>query len=172
MAPRPLPTLPPLPLSSIVPPHSFSLKLERCLSWSTSENLHSEPEKFEEVAKVLRGGVPKESIDELKIKTNESYGQYVAKEDHECESSEIAKSTQTSSHTWTTWELHQCRNSVDKLTVSRSKPLPPLPSWLQDSTNALAYQCDVIKANSIKTKPTSARLQELRKLMAEEALDY
>lgn len=189
MAPRPLPALPPLPLSSRVPPLSSSSKLERRLSWSTSDrpqppssstpfipaapgNITLHLAEFEEAVKSLRPGVPKEIIDELKMKTIESYGRYAAKEDHKRESLEVVKSTQSSSHTWTTSELPRSRSNIDKSTVSTLKPLPPPPSWLQDSTNALAYERDLIRADSIKAKPISARLQELRKLMAEEALDY
>lgn len=187
MAPRPLPALPPLQLR--VPPLSFSSKLERRLSWSTSDrpqppasstplipaapgNITLHLAEFEEAVKSLRPGVPKEIIDELKMKTNESYGRYVAKEDHKRESLEVVKFTQSGSHTWTTSELPRSRSKIDKSTVSTLKPLPPPPSWLQDSTNALAYERDVIRADSIRAKPISARLQELRKLMAEEALDY
>ena len=188
MAPRPLPALPSVPLSSVVPPLSCSSKLERRLSWSTFDRpqppssstpfvpvapgnvtLHSE---YEEVLKNLRPGVPTEIIDEPKTKTNESYGRYVAKEDDKCESSEVVKSTQSGSHTWTTSELPRSRSNIDKSRVSTLKPLPPPPSWLQDSTNALAYEGGIIRADSIRAKPISARLQELRKLMAEEALDY
>ena len=188
MAPRPLPALPSVPLSSVVPPLSFSSKPERRLSWSTSDRpqpppsstpfvpaapenitLHSE---HEEALKSLRPGVPQEIIDELKTKTDESYGGYVAKEDHKCESSEIVKSTQSGSQTWTTWELPRSGSNIDKSKVSTLNPLRPPPSWLQDSTNALAYERDMIRADSIRAKSTSARLQALRKLMAEEALDY
>jgi len=109
----------------------------------------------------LHPGVPKESINELGIKTNKSYGWYVAKEDYKYESSEIVKSTQSGSHTWMTFELHWSRNRFDKSTVSNLKPLLSPPSWLQDSTNTLAYQHDVIKADSIKVKPMTTRLQEL-----------